>query len=328
MKYLMHTLDAYVNMDYSLVYFHHGFSSKNKPPMRWLMEIYKTLDRRYKKNLKTMFLVHPTNFIRVVYSCFKPIISVKFGRKLTYVNYLHELKSSMALEQIPIPKPVIEHDQKLVSKYKPTGAFSSENLYESKLPTQQFGASLAWIKSNHQDENIPPIMNTCMDFLSKPENLEVEGIFRKSGNAAQIKELMQRINNGESIVFNDGDVHIAAVILKTFLKELDEPVLTYKLYDYIIGIADLPKDDRIPAIKMTLEQLPPQNLVVLQHLVEFLSLVSDRSDLNKMNEKNLALVFGPNLIRPREVSETVFNKVGAVNLFTECLLLNQQELFY
>ena len=79
-------------------------------------------------------------------------------------------------------------------------------------------------------------MNTCMDFLSKPENLEVEGIFRKSGNAAQIKELMQRINNGESIVFNDGDVHIAAVILKTFLKELDEPVLTYKLYDYIIGI--------------------------------------------------------------------------------------------
>ena len=56
--------------------------------------------------------------------------------------------------------------------------------------------------------------------------------------------------------------------------------------------------------------------------------VSDRSDLNKMNEKNLALVFGPNLIRPREVTETVFIKVGAVNLFTECLLLNQQELFY
>ena len=40
------------------------------------------------------------------------------------------------------------HDQKLVSKYKPTGAFSSENLYESKLPTQQFGASLGKIKKN------------------------------------------------------------------------------------------------------------------------------------------------------------------------------------
>ena len=75
-------------------------------------------------------------------------------------------------------------------------------------------------------------------------------------------------------VFNDGDVHIAAVILKTFLKELDEPVLTYELYNRIINIADLPKDDRIQSIKNILEQLPQQNLMVLQHLVEFLSLVS------------------------------------------------------
>ena len=43
MKYLMYTLDAYVNMDYSLVYFHHGLSSKNKPPMRWMWEVYKAL---------------------------------------------------------------------------------------------------------------------------------------------------------------------------------------------------------------------------------------------------------------------------------------------
>ena len=76
------------------------------------------------------------------------------------------------------------------------------------------------------------------------------------------------------IVFNEGDVHIAAVILKTFLKELDEPVLTYELYNQIINIADLPKDDRIQSIKNILEQLPQQNLMVLQHLVEFLSLVS------------------------------------------------------
>ena len=34
--------------------------------------------------------------------------SVKFGRKVQYVNYLHELAQSMALEQIPIPKQVIE----------------------------------------------------------------------------------------------------------------------------------------------------------------------------------------------------------------------------
>jgi Rho GTPase-activating protein 1 len=70
----MQTLDAYVDMDYSLVYFHHGLTSKNKPPLRWLWEVYKALDRRYKKNLKSLYLVHPTNFIRVVWNFFKPII--------------------------------------------------------------------------------------------------------------------------------------------------------------------------------------------------------------------------------------------------------------
>ena len=86
--------------------------------------------------------------------------------------------------------------------------------------------------------------------------------------------LMAKINNGERIVFSQGDVHIAAVILKTFLKELEEPLLTFKLYENIISIESVPKDDRLVIIKSILEQLPPQNYVVLQHLVEFLSLVS------------------------------------------------------
>ena len=70
------------------------------------------------------------------------------------------------------------NDRKLVDKYKPKGAEGPNQLSESKLPTQQFGASLEWIKNQNNNQMIPPIMNVCMDFLSKPENLEVEGIFR------------------------------------------------------------------------------------------------------------------------------------------------------
>ena len=164
----------------------------------------------------------------------------------------------------------------MVARWKPSGAsqLNSNSEYQvSKLPTQQFGASLEWIRVNNNDQLIPPIMNICMDFLSKPDNLETEGIFRKSGNASQIKELMAKINNGERIVFSQGDVHIAAVILKTFLKELEEPLLTFGLYENIVSIEAVPKDDRLVIIKSILEQLPPQNYVVLQHLVEFLSLV-------------------------------------------------------
>ena len=76
------------------------------------------------------------------------------------------------------------------------------------------------------------------------------------------------------IVFSDGDVHIAAVILKTFLKELEEPLLTFELFDDILNVESLTKDDKVLVIKNILQQLPQQNYAVLKHLVEFLSLVS------------------------------------------------------
>jgi hypothetical protein len=34
--------------------------------------------------------------------------SVKFGRKVQYVNYLHELEQHMDLERLPVPKQVTE----------------------------------------------------------------------------------------------------------------------------------------------------------------------------------------------------------------------------
>ena len=45
-RYLKHTLDQYVENDYTLVYFHHGMNSKNKPSFRWLRTAYSDFDRK------------------------------------------------------------------------------------------------------------------------------------------------------------------------------------------------------------------------------------------------------------------------------------------
>lgn len=40
---------------------------------------------------------------------------------------------------------------------------------------------------------------------------------------------------GKPVCFDDyGDIHVPAVILKTFLRELEEPILTFELYDEIM----------------------------------------------------------------------------------------------
>lgn len=107
-RYLIHTLDKYVEQDYSLVYFHYGLSSKNKPSIAWIWQAYKAFDRKYKKNLQALYLVHPTSFLKIISQVFRPVISVKFGRKINYINSLKELSEYIKLEQLAIPEQVKE----------------------------------------------------------------------------------------------------------------------------------------------------------------------------------------------------------------------------
>lgn len=111
LRYLLYTLDKYVEQDYSLVYFHHGLNSKNKPSLGWLWQAYKAFERKYKKNLKALYLVHPTNFIKLTFQLFKPVVSAKFGRKVMYINFLTELNQHIRLDQLCIPIPVHEYVQ-------------------------------------------------------------------------------------------------------------------------------------------------------------------------------------------------------------------------
>ena len=68
--------------------------------------------------------------------------------------------------------------------------------------------------------------------------LETEGLFRRSASVALVRDVQSRINRGETIDFQrefPGDYHLAAVTLKTFLRELKEPLMTFDLFDDIIN---------------------------------------------------------------------------------------------
>lgn len=74
--------------------------------------------------------------------------SAKFGKKVQYVNHLAELKNHLPLEQLIIPREVIEHDKKLMQISR-TSWFNSSNAnanssidFHQKLTSQQFKVSL------------------------------------------------------------------------------------------------------------------------------------------------------------------------------------------
>uniref|UniRef100_A0A1A8CRN9 Rho GTPase activating protein 1 n=1 Tax=Nothobranchius kadleci TaxID=1051664 RepID=A0A1A8CRN9_NOTKA len=318
--YLKGTLDQYVESDYTVIYFHHGLTSENKVSLGWFVDAYREFDRKYKKNIKALYIVHPTMFIKTLLFLFKPIISIKFGRKINYVSYLSELEDVVKCDQLVIPARVREYDNKLRASLKPTTQPDSSPPRSPPLPNQVFGVPLTLLRERDPDGNlIPVVMRDTISFLSE-HGLEIEGIFRRSANVTLVKEVQLRYNSGAVVSFREmEDVHLAAVILKTFLRELPEPLLTYQLYNDIINFASVSQEDQAAVMKELLESLPQENYASLRYLITFLAQVSANSDVNKMTNSNLAVVFGPNLLWGRDNAMSL-SAIGPINNFTRALL--------
>uniref|UniRef100_A0A673XUE5 Rho GTPase activating protein 1 n=1 Tax=Salmo trutta TaxID=8032 RepID=A0A673XUE5_SALTR len=318
LMYLKATLDQYVESDYTLIYFHNGLTSENKPSLSWLRDAYREFDRKYKKNIKALYIVHPTMFIKTLLILFKPLISFKFGRKINYINYLSELEEVVKCEQLVIPTRV--YDEKIRASLKPSVQAQMSPPRSPPLPNQQFGVSLAMLRAKSSDnEAVPLVMRETVAFLME-QGLEIEGIFRRSANVTLVRDVQHRYNSGEEVSFSQmEDVHLAAVILKTFLRELPEPLLTYHLYNDIVNFHNVDSSAKVTAIQNMLAMLPEENYASLKFLIDFLVQVSAQSEINKMNNTNLAVVFGPNLLWGQDAAMTL-SAIGPINNFTRTLL--------
>lgn len=123
-----------------------------------------------------------------------------------------------------------------VHRYKMsiTDTNRTTNFFHFQFHLEQFGVSLKFINQNSPCLNyIPPIVRKCVDSLSITGVIDTEGIFRRSGNYSKVVELKQKVNSGSDVDFKDVDTHVIAGLLKTFLRDLEEPLLTFELYDEI-----------------------------------------------------------------------------------------------
>ncbi|KFP91615.1 Rho GTPase-activating protein 8, partial [Apaloderma vittatum] len=320
LEYLKYTLDQYVENDYTVVYFHYGLKSLNKPSLKWLQTAYKEFDRKYKKNLKALYVVHPTNFIKILWNIFKPLISHKFGKKITYLNYLSDLREHLKYDQLNIPQEVIRHDENLRRKQKgklpPVVKVPPPR---PPLPTQQFGVSLQYIKNKNKGELIPPVMKETVSYL-KTKGLQVEGLFRRSASIQTIKDVQKLYNQGSCHhTISSNSVKALLILVLTCLRELPQPLLTFECYDHILGITSVESSLRVTRCKQIVQGLPEHNYVVLKYLICFLHMVSQESIYNRMTASSLACVFGLNLIWPSKGTASL-SALVPLNLFTELLI--------
>ena len=87
---------------------------------------------------------------------------------------------------------------------------------------------------------VPATLLKIISFLN--ENcLDAEGIFRLSGKKSDLDDMRRRMDRGEDISLADvTDPHLVAGLLKLYLREMSEPLLTYKLYNKFLMCSPMP----------------------------------------------------------------------------------------
>uniref|UniRef100_A0A8C6E5D9 Family with sequence similarity 13 member A n=1 Tax=Moschus moschiferus TaxID=68415 RepID=A0A8C6E5D9_MOSMO len=171
-------------------------------------------------------------------------------------------------------------------------------LHEQRNPTytKLFGVSLQDLHQQGLTENgVPAIVGSIVEYLTM-HGLTQEGLFRVNGNVKVVEQLRWKFESGVPVELGrDGDVCAAASLLKLFLRELPESVITSTLQPRFLQLF---QDDRNDAqernLRALIEELPDTHYCLLKYLCQFLTKVAKHHMQNRMNVHNLATVFGPN----------------------------------
>ncbi|XP_065257207.1 rho GTPase-activating protein 18 [Emys orbicularis] len=165
-----------------------------------------------------------------------------------------------------------------------------------------FGVPLSVLLEQDQKKvpgtRIPLIFHKLISQIEEAR-LDTEGLLRIPGVAARVKSLCQELEakfyegtfNWESVKQHD-----AASLLKLFIRELPQPLLTVEYLKAFQDVQNLPtKKHQLQALNLLVLLLPEANRDTLKILLEFLQRVIDHRDKNKMTLNNVAMVMAPNL---------------------------------
>uniref|UniRef100_A0A287CX31 Rho GTPase-activating protein 45 n=1 Tax=Ictidomys tridecemlineatus TaxID=43179 RepID=A0A287CX31_ICTTR len=192
---------------------------------------------------------------------------------------------------------------------------------------QLFGQDFSQAARGTQD-GVPFIVKKCVCEIER-RALRVKGIYRVNGVKTRVEKLCQAFETGKELVeLSQALPHDISNVLKLYLRQLPEPLISFRLYHELVGLAkdslkaeaeaktasrgrqDGSESEAAAAVMVgrvreLLRDLPPENLATLQYLLRHLRRIVEVEQDNKMTPGNLGIVFGPTLLRPRPTEATI-----------------------
>ncbi|XP_032125914.1 rho GTPase-activating protein 27 isoform X3 [Sapajus apella] len=173
------------------------------------------------------------------------------------------------------------------------------------IKDQVFGCALAAL-CERERSRVPRFVQQCIRAV-EARGLDIDGLYRISGNLATIQKLRYKVDHDERLDLDDGrweDVHVITGALKLFFRELPEPLFPFSHFrQFIAAIKLQDQAQRSRCVRDLVRSLPAPNHDTLRLLFQHLCRVIEHGEQNRMSVQSVAIVFGPTLLRP-EVEET------------------------
>uniref|UniRef100_A0A8C1R4U3 Rho GTPase activating protein 12b n=1 Tax=Cyprinus carpio TaxID=7962 RepID=A0A8C1R4U3_CYPCA len=197
------------------------------------------------------------------------------------------------------------------------------------IKDQVFGCSLTAL-CQREGTSVPHFVKMCIEHVENT-GLNVDGLYRVSGNLAVIQKLRFAVNHDEKVNLEDSkweDIHVTTGALKMFFRELPEPLFTYASFnDFVEAIKHSDYKQRVQSIKDLIKQLPKPNQETMKVLFKHLKRVIDHGEVNRMTTQSVAIVFGPTLLRPEIETGNMAVHMVYQNQIVEQILLEYENIF-
>uniref|UniRef100_A0A8C1UJ85 Rho GTPase activating protein 12b n=1 Tax=Cyprinus carpio TaxID=7962 RepID=A0A8C1UJ85_CYPCA len=194
------------------------------------------------------------------------------------------------------------------------------------IKDQVFGCSLTAL-CQREGTSVPHFVKMCIEHVENT-GLNVDGLYRVSGNLAVIQKLRFAVNHDEKVNLEDSkweDIHVTTGALKMFFRELPEPLFTYASFNDFVEAINYKQ--RVQSIKDLIKQLPKPNQETMKVLFKHLKRVIDHGEVNRMTTQSVAIVFGPTLLRPEIETGNMAVHMVYQNQIVEQILLEYENIF-
>ncbi|XP_061075547.1 SLIT-ROBO Rho GTPase-activating protein 3 isoform X2 [Conger conger] len=194
--------------------------------------------------------------------------------------------------------------------------------YNHKLFT---GDMVSFIQSTGQP--IPLVVESCIRFINL-HGLHHEGIFRVPGSQSVVAQIRDAFERGEDpLTDSDCDIDSVAGVLKLYFRGLEKPLFPEENFSQLMECVQIESEtERAAHVKSVVSSFPQPVIIVMRYLFAFLQHVSQYSDENMMQPYNLAVCFGPSLLRGAETGDAVTLQ-PQINALVKTMILQHEVIF-